>query len=426
MPSSPAQAARPLCFGKRATIVGTPGPDRLVGTNRNDVIVTLGGRDEVDATEDDHDGIQRDRVCTGTGRDRIEYAWGRISGGPQRDVMEGVGGRVFGNGGNDKLDSAHEKVFGGPGDDYMYGRGKHVGGPGDDELISGIGVFDVAIGGPGNDRFWTYEGSDVFYVFDRISYENASGPIRVNLKKGTVFGEGRDRLMGPHHPTVSGSRFDDEAFSGRESVAGFSGDKGDDSFKSGSVGDGFSGGAGQDRGIGGGGDDSFSGGPGNDFLVGGRGRGDSISFNDVGGRVRVDLAKETAHGHGHDVIKGFEDIWGSDHRDRLLGDQLSNDIEGLGGSDILRGRKGNDEVDAWGGRGQSVFGNAGDDELSTSGDAGTVLNGGPGNDTCYGGGERHSCEAAYQQPTSNGRLRSLPHGHLGYGVAALLGLFPEP
>ena len=42
-----AHAAAPLCFGKRATIVGTSGPDRIIGTDGPDVIVGLAGGDVI-------------------------------------------------------------------------------------------------------------------------------------------------------------------------------------------------------------------------------------------------------------------------------------------------------------------------------------------------------------------------------------------
>ncbi len=42
----PAQAA-PTCFGKRATVVGTNGPDTLEGTAGSDVIAGLGGNDDM-------------------------------------------------------------------------------------------------------------------------------------------------------------------------------------------------------------------------------------------------------------------------------------------------------------------------------------------------------------------------------------------
>lgn len=58
LPATPASAA-PTCFGKRATIVGTPGDDRLVGTGGRDVIVGRGGDDVILGRGG------RDRICGG-------------------------------------------------------------------------------------------------------------------------------------------------------------------------------------------------------------------------------------------------------------------------------------------------------------------------------------------------------------------------
>jgi hypothetical protein len=53
------------CFGKAATIVGTPGNNRLRGTNRPDVIVGLGGNDTIVGLGG------ADLICGGAGKDRI-------------------------------------------------------------------------------------------------------------------------------------------------------------------------------------------------------------------------------------------------------------------------------------------------------------------------------------------------------------------
>jgi Tol biopolymer transport system component len=72
---------RRRCAGRRATIVGTRGRDRLRGTRRADVIVALGGHDRVRA------GRGRDLVCGGRGNDRLFGGPGRdrLIGGPGRD-----------------------------------------------------------------------------------------------------------------------------------------------------------------------------------------------------------------------------------------------------------------------------------------------------------------------------------------------------
>lgn len=75
--------AAPRCAGRRATIVGTRGRDRIRGTRRRDVIVAGGGNDVIRA------GRGNDLVCAGAGKDRV-------SGGPGRD-------RLFGGSGNDRI-----------------------------------------------------------------------------------------------------------------------------------------------------------------------------------------------------------------------------------------------------------------------------------------------------------------------------------
>jgi hypothetical protein len=102
------QAARPLCFGRAATIVGTAGADTLVGTAGPDVIVGLGGKDTISGLGGN------DRICGGAGADQIT-----------------------GGGGNDRLN-------GGPGADTL------TAGLGNDRLRGGIGV-DQADGGLGTD-----------------------------------------------------------------------------------------------------------------------------------------------------------------------------------------------------------------------------------------------------------------------------------
>jgi Ca2+-binding RTX toxin-like protein len=101
------RAAR--CAGRVATIVGTPGRNRLTGTRGRDVIAGLGGNDAIRALGGN------DIVCGGGGRDVIR-------GGPGRDRLRGGGGR--------------DRLLGGGGRDTL------VGGPGRDALL----------GGPGRDR----------------------------------------------------------------------------------------------------------------------------------------------------------------------------------------------------------------------------------------------------------------------------------
>jgi hypothetical protein len=71
-----------MCHGHRATIVGTNGPDTLIGTSHRDVIAGLGGGDRVDA----HGG--GDIICGGGGNDALDGDGGT-------DTIVGGGGHDF-------------------------------------------------------------------------------------------------------------------------------------------------------------------------------------------------------------------------------------------------------------------------------------------------------------------------------------------
>ena len=76
------------CAGRRATRIGSAGPDVLVGTPRRDVIAGLGGRDRIRGL------AGMDRLCGGPGRDRLAGGTGRdrLRGGGGRDRCTGGGG----------------------------------------------------------------------------------------------------------------------------------------------------------------------------------------------------------------------------------------------------------------------------------------------------------------------------------------------
>jgi Ca2+-binding RTX toxin-like protein len=60
-----AVATSGLCFGKVATIVGTPGPNVIHGTRGTDVTRGLGGNDKI------FGGGRSDFICGGRGADKI-------------------------------------------------------------------------------------------------------------------------------------------------------------------------------------------------------------------------------------------------------------------------------------------------------------------------------------------------------------------
>lgn len=86
------------CAGKRATIVGTSGDDRLTGTRRGDVIQGLGGDDRISG------GRGSDRICGGAGDDvlrggRSGRRANRLYGGRDGDFLDGRYGRSLCEGG---------------------------------------------------------------------------------------------------------------------------------------------------------------------------------------------------------------------------------------------------------------------------------------------------------------------------------------
>jgi hypothetical protein len=95
-PAAPNPAS---CGGKRATLTGTAGRDRIKGTRGRDVIAGLGGNDLISGL------AGNDLLCGGAGKDRLAGGKGRdvLLGGKGRDVLLGGPGR--------------DRLRGGPGED---------------------------------------------------------------------------------------------------------------------------------------------------------------------------------------------------------------------------------------------------------------------------------------------------------------------
>lgn len=97
---SPAGAAQPKCFDKKATIVGTKGDDDLTGTNGRDVIVSKGGEDTIDSRGG------KDLVSAGDDFDVVFAGGGK-------DKVKGQGGFnvIFPGGGDDFVDGGKDGGF---------------------------------------------------------------------------------------------------------------------------------------------------------------------------------------------------------------------------------------------------------------------------------------------------------------------------
>jgi hypothetical protein len=137
--------ARPICAGRPATIVGTPGNDVINGTVGDDVILAGAGRDWIRARGGNDvicAGGARDFVSAGDGDDNIDTGTGRdtASGGLGDDTITGRARADILTGG-----LGADTLTGGLGGDTLLGH------DGDDHLHGGPGT-DTCRGGAGTDQ----------------------------------------------------------------------------------------------------------------------------------------------------------------------------------------------------------------------------------------------------------------------------------
>jgi Ca2+-binding RTX toxin-like protein len=160
-PGRAAVEATVMCFGEPATIVGTSGPDFLVG-GADDVVAGLGG----------DDWLFGGTVCAGAGNDVVGgpdlWTNDKLDGGNGDDQLQGDFGvdLLLGGAGNDVIadtddqdnedssDPGTDVMKGGPGNDRLVseaGRNLVYGNEGDDQIQDYTHMRTVVSGGPGND-----------------------------------------------------------------------------------------------------------------------------------------------------------------------------------------------------------------------------------------------------------------------------------
>ena len=179
VPTTAAQAATPLCFGKPATIVGTAGADDLVGQSGvADVIYGAGGNDRIVGgdfySEDRVPGRAADLLCGGPGADSVQGGPGndKVNGGDGNDVVNGGLGAdlVQGNAGDDQvvdesfadMDAGNDTLRGDGGNDRItvaWGIDKAYGDAGNDTIIDLECSTSYLYGGTGADTFESYRSS---------------------------------------------------------------------------------------------------------------------------------------------------------------------------------------------------------------------------------------------------------------------------
>lgn len=364
-------------------LYGDAGNDELNGGSGNDLLVGEAGADDLDG---------------GSGIDRVSYQ--ESDGGVTVDLTDGTGtggdaqGDVISNVENITGSSYRDVLRGDNGANILHGLG------GNDEL-RGNGGNDVLEGGAGADQL--NGGAGV----DSVSYRASDEGVRVDLAEGTGEGGHAEGDVLSNIENVIGSDHDDFLY-GNDGANHLEGYGGNDQLSGGIGADRLDGGNGEDwvlysasgsgvtvnleDGTGKGGhaeddvivdvenvqgsnyQDILTGDAGENFLLGLDGAdrldgGDGIdwvSYQHSASGVTVDLIDGTGErGNAQgDVIVNVENVQGSPRGDILIGDNDSNNLQGLDGDDDIQGNGGDD----W------LYGQSGDDRL----------NGGEGADRLYG------------------------------------------
>jgi Ca2+-binding RTX toxin-like protein len=375
-----------VAAGAASTLGGTGGQDLLIAGSLNDTLSGGGGDDILigGAGNDslyggvDNDtlmgGVMADRLNGGDGTDTADYSGS--AGGVQVD-LRGAGDALFaGNLFNDAAGDiliGIENLRGSRHDDVLYGdagANRIEGNDGDDHLLglaeadtlAGEDGADTLDGGEGGDRLIGGAGADSLIggaSRDTASYETATAAVLADLQ---VASNNTGDAAGDRYSLV-------ENLIGSAHRDNLRGDAGGNVLMGGLENDTIYGRDGNDSIYGQQDNDNLLGGMGGDHLDGGAGI-DMATYSGSAAGVTVDLRGPSFEGWwgvsggeaAGDTLIGIENLTGSNHVDRLVGDDLNNSLSGLAGADGLHGWLGNDTL--YGGDGDdTLHGNGGDDIL---------------------------------------------------------------
>ncbi|WP_282604562.1 DUF4114 domain-containing protein [Pelagibius sp. Alg239-R121] len=304
---------------------GGSGDDEMYGNLGNDFIYGDSGSDYmVGGSGDDYieGGNYNDSLIGGSGNDTLKGGSHHddLAGNSGNDLLYGENGndRLEGGSGDDTLDggSSQDTLLGGSGNDLLVGGSGHdrlEAGSGNDSLKGGSGT-DSLFGHSGNDVLDGGSGSDLLdggSGIDTADYSDWSKKISVDLKAGTVKGNGTDILVSienifatGHDDKIIGDHRENEIHAG-DGADRVSGHAGNDLLYGGNGEDYLNGASGADVLFGGADDDLLRGGKGADEITGGTG--DDILW---GGENGInDQTTDTFYftiGDGSDSIADFE------------------------------------------------------------------------------------------------------------------------
>jgi Ca2+-binding RTX toxin-like protein len=407
------------------TLDGGDGIDAMAGGSGDDVYIVQSVGDTV--TEGFNAGI--DRVETSVTLDGALFANVEnltLIGGLAIDGLgNDLNNVLMGNIGRNILDGGlgNDTIMGGDENDLSYGR------EGDDLLIDGTGR-DTVYGGSGND---TIDGGDgVDHLYGEGGNDSIIGATGNDLMDG---GSDNDTLMGSGGADMLAGGTGDDHLSGGSEADRLEGGDGADTLLGGTENDDLMGGngmdllrggEGSDRLFGGadndilrsdGGDDQLRGDDGDDLLIGGQGAdsyvggagNDTVSYTEAEYALTISMVNATlSSGEAFgDIFGGIERLVGTRFGDTIVGNHLSNILDGDLGDDAISGGGGADQL--FGGEGNDVLrGDDGSDNLF-GGNGNDVLMGGTGFDNLTGG--TGADVFAFQgRDTWNDRVTDFVHG----------------
>jgi Ca2+-binding RTX toxin-like protein len=337
------------------TIIGDENINRLEGRAGNDTFIGNRGNDFIDGgtSVDQYDIAHKDTVDYSYSSDGIEVHLEDST--TSNDNSVGVALAKVGSDEVDRLKNI-ENIIGTDSKDIMTGNNEN-------NRLEGAG---------GKDTFYVSEGDDIIRggsdsdLMDYSSWSHGSLDIELNLNGEAKFGDIDTRaglekidslkeiesIRGTNNTTASfemhGMTFNGDRIVGDSADNIFYGLEGDDFLD---------GGAGNDTLEGGLGNDILRGGTGTNVIDGGDGR-DTIDYSylELGSELTIDLSNSSSQqtfGTTYDKVTNIENVLGSQNKDIIKGNYLSNTIKGFDGNDTLDGRGGDDLL--IGGKGNDTF-----------------------------------------------------------------------
>lgn len=390
---------------ERVGITGSTGNDSMTvgdlaatGVGNRGIVAELGaGNDSVDA-----------RNATTSVNAKGQSGNDTLRGGAGDDTLDG-GGQDDGSGDVVSFDhltadltvnlSALSARSDQSGEDRLIGLETVIGGAGND-TIDGSSAANRLVGNAGNDSLTGRDGDDTLAGEAGDDTLDGTGD-GLDVADYSALGA-VDLVMAVTDETVDAGSFGTDTFFSIEGIFGgagndqLNGDTGSNLMNGGDGNDTITTFAGNDTIIGSAGSDSLNAGDGTDS--------DTIDYSTIAnGGVTVDLGNSTANGAGigNDTLTGFENVFGTNQDDQIVGDDSDSRIEARGGDDFVTGGNGIDDIlgedgndtlsgdngadSLRGGLGQdSINGGDGDDFIQSEQGADTVF-GEAGNDTISGG-----------------------------------------